>query len=685
MFYDLMITCSEGLELMLADELQSFGHEILFRQRHGVQSRATLETAYRTCLWSRLASRVLLPLYSSALTEPEALTPWIRSLNWKEHFQATATMAVRARVDPGVAWPEQLTALRVKDGYMDYWRDQCDSRPEVDPVNPDVLLYIHVGSRTIDVGLDLSGDSLHKRGLRTRSVSAPLKETLAAALLRQSGWPHPDLRQLIDPMCGSGTLLLEALMLLTDHAPGLQRGHWGFRAWSGHDESLWQTLTAEAEQRRRREPVADDPIILAGDASLYAIDMTRKNLIDSGYAPWVQLRHQSLAQLPESQEQGLIVCNPPYGERLSEPREAALLYQALGRLSRLRCPRHRLTVIAPDITWLDRMGMEPKQTQRVNNGDRVCYIRTLTAPPPSKTPPPVQPPLTSIHADASEMSPWQKQIGQAWQQHCLSGQSMGRIYDQQLTDYPLRIDRYGHHLCVIEMRPMPQPLFNSALAELRQLLGIKRQQIRLGRAGHTPEPDWQQYEDKGTSYLLDVSRSDDAGMQLPLQRLYTHLQDIAPRNCLHLFSHNSTLALQLLPGRTYTQQWEPRPGWPSWARQQWALNGYATDDMALEERPVAEWLTQLPRQDCILLTPPKSHYAEQKRQGFRWRDVQDTWIQSLSRHLSPSGELWMAIDEKSFQLSTTLQTELHMQEKDMLPESCSSQRGHLRFFMLSKN
>ena len=676
MFTQFMVTCSEGLEPLLADELQSFGHTIVNIARNTLLVQGGVEQAYRTCLWSRLASRVLCPLFNATELSPETLTPWVASLPWEDHFPAEATLAVRASLAPGVNWPQQLTALRVKDGYVDRFRELTGGRPPVDPRCPQVPLYIHVDEQQVTVGLDLSADSLHKRHLRTRVLAAPIKENLAAAMLFISGWPGQPghYEELIDPMCGAGTLLLEALMMVADHAPGLQRQHWGFTSWHYHQPEVWQNLLEEAQQRRQAARTRPWPRIIGCDAAREAIDVTRENLKAAGYGADVELRQQPLADLPASEGTGLVVTNPPYGERLGDEAHARWLYQALGRLCRQRRPGQMVTTIAPQIDWLDGMGLEHRRTERVSHGGLPRYFRVARAQPWVKRSKPLQPPVLP------SMTSFQEQILSSWQTLQTQGERYGRLYDGQQKDLSLRVDVYDDVLSVIEFDTAQAPVFNHALAALREVLGAQRDQVRLGRAGREPRPDWHNLDDQGLIYRLDLARSDDAGLQLPLQLLYCHVLKKQPERCLHLFCHNATLALQIKHQGGYVQGWEPRPYWPDWAREQWALNGWAEDNLALECGDLQALLGTMPRQDMIIVTPPKSHHAEQRRQGFRWRDVQETWVNSLMTRLAPGGELWFVVDEKSFQLSETLQQRFNLHEHHLLPASCFSLRGHLRFF-----
>ncbi len=669
---NLTITCAEGLEGLLADELQSFGHMILVKHKKVVQVETDQEGAYRCCLWSRLASRVYMPLFETATLPADQISAWVRTLPWDQHFEADATLAVRARIDSGLDWPQQLTALRIKDGYVDFWRDRTGIRPNVLTEQPDVPLLVHVGKERTTLYLDFSVESLHRRHLRIHIGDAPIKETLAAAMLRRAGWPNTTFKKLLDPMCGSGTVLLEALMMLADHAPGLQRQHWGFLAWKGHDSDLWTRIVDEASSRRQYQP-KEGYHVLGRDASADAIRATRNNLEAAGYSEWVDLAVRPLAELDTLHDRGLMVTNPPYGDRLGDEDSAPLLYQALAERMRQRCPEFYSCVIAPRIEWLDRMGMTTDANMRVHNGAEICYIRLCHGTPVVRSIisfGPVEPRAEHALAEALYLG---------WRDS-----EIVRIYDHYCREWPLRVDRYGDLFNVVELTAMPREQWQEAMNIIRSTLNLQRDHIRIARAGHAPRPDWQVVQLASVTYQLDCARSDDAGLQLPLHRLYQYVIDRKPQRVLHLFSHNSSLSLQLAHPDCFVQQWEPRPHWPAWAKRQWALNGFDPALLHLRHEDPDRWLHLLPKQDMVLITPPKSHYAEQKRQGFRWRDVHAEWFSRLSRQLTPGGQIWLAVDEKSFQPDPHL-LKAGLQERDFLQEGCHSLKGHLRFFCLEKS
>jgi 23S rRNA (guanine2445-N2)-methyltransferase / 23S rRNA (guanine2069-N7)-methyltransferase len=247
----LFATCAKGLEYLLVDELRELGAQQPREALAGVHFEGDLALAYRVCLWSRLASRILLPLAEFDAADDSALYHGVRQIDWLRHLTPEGTLAVDANLFASAMTHERYAEQRVKDAIVDQIRDAHGVRPSVDTVQPDLRVNVVVKRDRATLSLDLSGASLHRRGWRREQGAAPLKENLACAVLLRAGWPETARAggSLLDPMCGSGTLLIEGARMAADFAPGLQREHFGFLRWRGHDPAIWDRLLAEALQR----------------------------------------------------------------------------------------------------------------------------------------------------------------------------------------------------------------------------------------------------------------------------------------------------------------------------------------------------------------------------------------------------------------------------------------------------
>jgi len=369
-------TCAKGMEPPLAVELRAMGADDVRETRAGVEFAGPLEAGYRACLWSRLASRVLLPLTRFHCPDPEDLYDGVRALNWDDHLGTDGTLAVDFSTSQSLITHSRYGALRVKDAIVDQFRDETGLRPSVDTRYPDVRINVYLYRDEATVSLDLSGDALHRRGYRTHGGEAPLKESLAAAIIGYSRWLAIAEKGglLVDLMCGSGTLLIEGALMAADVAPGLERDYFGFLRWREHDPALWAGLLEEARQRRTAG-LARLPPIRGYDRDPLAIEFARENLRCAGLQDRVTVTVRSLAEAtPETGTPGLVVANPPYGERLGTDSDLEALYAELGGALKRCFSGWRAAVFTgnPDLAHCMRLGADKKNT--LYNGAIPCKL-----------------------------------------------------------------------------------------------------------------------------------------------------------------------------------------------------------------------------------------------------------------------------------------------------------------------
>lgn len=316
---ELYATCGTGLEHLLADELRELGMDHVQSAGAGVRFSGGLAAGYKACLWSRVANRVLIPIHQGAAATPEALYELVQEIDWSLHVDVDGSLAVDFFTAKSAITHSQYGALKVKDAVVDQFRDATGRRPDVDRETPDLRINVYLFRDKARIAIDLSGSSLHRRGYRDAGGLAPLKENLAAALLLAAGWPAAVEREmpLADPMCGSGTLLIEAAMIACHKAPGLLRDYFGFLGWKGHDDALWQEILSDAKQAVRPSPV----VISGSDHDARAIDNCRQNLQHAGLAGMVSLSVSGISErrpeVLDDLDEGLLISNPPYGERLA--------------------------------------------------------------------------------------------------------------------------------------------------------------------------------------------------------------------------------------------------------------------------------------------------------------------------------------------------------------------------------
>lgn len=391
-------TTAKGMEEPLAAELRDLGAAAVEIRRAGVYFRGSpqshgldsqwLEMAYRACLWSRVASRVLLPLASFPAETPEALYEGVRSIRWSNHVEPHGTLAVDFNASQSKITHSHYGALKTKDAIVDQLRDQTGVRPSIDVVHPHVRVNVYLHQDDAVVSIDLSGESLHRRGYRQAGGAAPLKENLAAAILLLADWPRLARAgaPLIDPMCGSGTLPIEAALMAADVAPGRRRTYFGFLGWRGHQAALWKRLLQEADEREIRDP-RRLPAICGYDADATAVRTALTNIERAGLRGKVHVEERALADCEPvvapvgGAARGLLVTNPPYGERLGDREALGALYATLGDTLRRKFTGWTGYVLTGDLSLGRRIGLRAARRYILYNGAIECRLLAFPISP----------------------------------------------------------------------------------------------------------------------------------------------------------------------------------------------------------------------------------------------------------------------------------------------------------------
>ncbi len=360
--------CPRGLETLLQDELAALGATELKITHGGVHFAGDWAVCYRANLESRLATRIMWHLVTAPYTrEDDIYRLAVRQL-WPNHFSVANTFRV---VTTAIKCPLKsldFVTLRVKDAVCDRFREDAGERPNIDTRYPDVSVHVFLTADRCTLYLDTSGQPLWQRGFRRASVDAPVKENLAAGILKLSGW-QPD-TPLVDPMCGSGTFLLEAVQMALDRAPGLDR-HFGFERLKKFDAALW-THIRNAALARVKNPAQLD--IRGSDHDERAVRAARRNLEEAGFSQWVRVDTADLLELSAPAPAGTLVANPPYGERLGEQEELAAFYPQLGAALKRHWAGWNCFFFTADLRLPKLMGLKPSRKTPLYNGPLECRL-----------------------------------------------------------------------------------------------------------------------------------------------------------------------------------------------------------------------------------------------------------------------------------------------------------------------
>lgn len=362
-------TTGKGVEELLAGELRELGMEGVALESGGVRFTGDISACWRANLWLRTANRVLMPLAVFSCTTPQELYDGVRAITWTTWLTPEMTLAVDCNLRDSAMTHSGYVALKSKDAIVDALRDRYGRRPSVDTRDPDLRVNVHLVKNCCTVSLDTSGAPLDRRGYRLSRTEAPLRETLAAALVELSGWDGN--LPLADPMCGSGTILIEAALKAARLAPGLLRPGFGFQRWPGFDPGLWDRLVSEARETAR--PSIGVPVT-GFDRLPKALEVARQNAARAGVGGLVTLTRGEFRDFTPPQGPGVLLFNPPYGQRLSEEEELKPLYKQIGDVMKQRCTGYTAYLFTGSPELAKSVGLKASRRFVLFNGPIECRL-----------------------------------------------------------------------------------------------------------------------------------------------------------------------------------------------------------------------------------------------------------------------------------------------------------------------
>jgi 23S rRNA (guanine2445-N2)-methyltransferase / 23S rRNA (guanine2069-N7)-methyltransferase len=684
-------TAPVGAASVLAEELKQFGAEDIRERSHDVKFQGTLEVGYRTCLWSRTATRVLLSLGSIDATSTKSIYEAVKRIDWREHIAAGATLACDSSGGNESIRHTIYGSQLLKDAVCDNLRDATGERPNIKPERPDVLLHLHVEGATALVSLDFSGESLHRRGYRSEGGRAPLKENVAAAVLLRAGWPAIAEQggALLDPMCGSGTFLTEGALIAADAAPAIDRDYFGFLGWRGHDAELWERLRTEASARRAARPARR--CILGSDNDSEAVRMAIANASQAGVADWLHIEKRSLSELVRPKgETGLVVANPPYGERIGAESGLPALYSELGAVLRERFQGWQAAILTGNPPLARNLGIYAKRTHRVFNGTIECRLLRFDLNEGS-----VQRPADEVRADWSSrpgaqmfanrlrknlqrLDPWAERE----RIDCF------RVYDADMPEYAFAIDLYGRgarQVYVQEYAPPKTVNQESARERRREVLAVLPEVLSVPIAQvhsrvRKPQKGAEQYEKResvaerhavaegGLKFWVNFRDYLDTGLFLDHRIMRAMLRSWAKdTDFLNLFCYTGSASVYAAAGGARsTTGVDLSNTYLDWAHENLLLNGFGGNNHELYRADCLAWLEEQesrgPRFDLIFVDPPT--FSNSKRMDGVL-DVQRDHVGMIRRSLKllrPTGRLVFSTNYTRFKLDLEALADLAIED-----------------------
>jgi 23S rRNA (guanine2445-N2)-methyltransferase / 23S rRNA (guanine2069-N7)-methyltransferase len=691
-------TCPAGVADLLAVELKELGATRARELKSGVEFEGELELGYRACMWSRTANRVLLELAVVESRTANDLYKSVQSIDWSAHFLPSGTFAVEFNGSNDQINNTQFGALKTKDAIVDQFRGKYGERPSIDTDRPDVRVNVHLNREQATISIDLSGESLHRRGYRARGVAAPLKENLAAAILLRSGWKEIAANGggLVDPMCGSATFLIEAALIAGDIAPGLMRDYFGFLKWKKHDSALWRTLGQEADARRSKGRLASG-VLRGYDRDPAAIRAAIENVANAGLQGIVHVERRDVSELkPEAIKPGLVVTNPPYGERIGDEAQLRDLYALLGKQLREHFVGWRAVVFTGNFQIARAIGMHAKRSHTLFNGAIECRLLRFEVLPENFDTPESRPSRDEKLAEArqrpgAEMfaNRLRKNVKKMGDWAKKEGVECYRVYDADMPEYSFAIDLYQAEVKYVYVQEYEAPdTVERGAASMRRLealsvipevfgIAAERMVVRTRRqqkeAGQYEKLD-QEHEfvtvNEGPyKFLVNFTDYLDTGLFLDHRLTRKRIGEMAKgKRFLNLFAYTGSASVYAAGGGAVSSTTVDMSNtYLDWAKRNMFINRLAGPEHGFVREDVLKWLavaaTEGKKQyDLIFVDPPTFSRSKRMEENFEVQRDHVKLLKLVAQLLAPDGAIVFSNNFTKFKLDREALKEFHVED-----------------------
>ncbi|MEG3753145.1 bifunctional 23S rRNA (guanine(2069)-N(7))-methyltransferase RlmK/23S rRNA (guanine(2445)-N(2))-methyltransferase RlmL [Psychromonas arctica] len=717
--FSYFIPTAKGLAPLLEVELKDLGIENTKQIAGGVSFDGSLEQGYQVCLWSRFASRVLLKLSEFKVIDPMDLYLGCSNIPWESHFDVDKTFSIDFSGSNDEIRNTQFGALKIKDAIVDRFRKKFDERPNVEKRDADIRFNGRLFKDKASIYLDLSGSPLHLRGYRTIAGEAPLRETLAAGIIKRSGWKG---EALLDPMCGSGTLVIEAAMMSLNIAPGTLRDKFGFEQWKQHDAETWRTLKTSAQVYSKRAVKDCDARFYASDLSKDMVSIARQNAQRAGVAELIEFSVQDAKKVmpPEELTTGMLISNPPYGERLGGFSDTITLYTELGHHFKDAFAGWNLSMFAMDTELLSCLGMRAGRSYKFFNGPIECVLKNYRISPKRNVEVTEQVAVTTkstkapkkadvVYKESTEDNPWGtiaptqefpmaeeseselvfkevKQIKPAIYAEDFANRLLKnmkrldkwakrediqcyRLYDADLPEYNVAIDRYNEYLIIQEYRA-PKEIdaqkvrrrFLDIVSTTRYLLDLTDDQLII--KVRERQKGRQQYEkldskkqrlvvQEGPAKII-VNLQDylDTGLFLDHRPTRLRLGKMAAgKDFLNLFCYTATASVHAaLGGAKSTTSVDMSNTYLNWGQENFQENGIKGKHEFIQQDCI-KWLQHAHEMyDLIFIDPPTFSNSKRMSDVFDVQDDHVALLTAASERVNSKGEIIFSNNKRGFKL-----------------------------------
>jgi 23S rRNA (guanine2445-N2)-methyltransferase / 23S rRNA (guanine2069-N7)-methyltransferase len=665
---------SPGIEVLLADEIKKLGGGQVVQKPEGVYFSASMEQGYKISLWTRLATRVMLKLGEGEAQNKDALFKAASSINWLEHLNSDTTFAIDFVGYSEEIRNSQFGGLTIKDAIVDQFREQGFERPNVDKKSPQISFQARLLRDNIYIYLDFSGRGLFQRGYREHSGAAPLKENLAAALIIRSGWLTDTNKPLVDPMCGSGTILIEAVAMATKQAPSIHRASWGFESWLKHDEDLWQGQlnTAKNDSATALHDAQNSSLKVFGiDIDPRVINTAQQNARNANVQRFIEFKCQNTNDIKNAfGHSGTILFNPPYGERIGELPELVENFVLFGQKLKSQFIDWRVAILTANVELLSMLKLSSFKRYKFKNGPLDCQLALYNVDSKQLAKDAVNPDSSFAEKDSAFANRLKKNSKtlKGWlksnQIECY------RLYDADIPEYNVAIDIYGEYLVIQEYAAPKTIDEQKATKRLQEVLywGPKVLQVPTDkvilktRAKQTGKNQYQRVDkskqsitmnEYGALFKINLWDYLDTGLFLDHRKTRQIVAKKSKnKNLLNLFAYTGSVSVQAaLHGASSITTVDMSNTYLNWAQDNFALNKLNGHKYEFIQADCLDWLKKNTTAfDIIFIDPPTFSNSKRMEDSF---DVQRDHVDLITdalKSLTEDGEIFFTNNKRNFKM-----------------------------------
>ncbi|GGA92219.1 bifunctional 23S rRNA (guanine(2069)-N(7))-methyltransferase RlmK/23S rRNA (guanine(2445)-N(2))-methyltransferase RlmL [Agarivorans gilvus] len=678
---DFFASTAKGLESLCLEEITALGAENCKQTVAGVSFTCDWPTAYKICLWTRFASRILLRLVETQADNVSELYASAYQINWAKYFAVDQTFSVHCTGTNHFINNSQFGALTVKDAIVDQFKKQFGERPNVAKTDEDARIIVRIAGKHLAISLDLVGLSLHRRGYRSEQGEAPVRENLAAALVARSQWSE---NYLIDPMCGSGTLLIEAAMQAADIAPGLER-EFAFTRFANFAKAAWAEILQQAQDRATLGLEQCNKKLIGYDIDRRMVALAKANIERAGLSKLISVHVHDAAELPSPPKQaGLILSNPPYGERLGELTKLIGLFLSFGASVRSQYGGWRLALFTATPELLDYLRLRSDKQYKFFNGALPCVLKIYQIGEGASSEQQQYAPdfVNRLIKNKKKLQKWINR----------ENISCYRLYDADLPEYNVAVDVYHDYMVVQEYRAPKSIDANKARRRLLDLLTgllqsglvandklvIKQRAQQKGRQQYQRQSDEKErfvVQEYGAQFYVNLTDYLDTGLFLDHRNMRHYLQQHSQgKKVLNLFAYTGSASVHAaLGGADKVTTVDMSNTYLNWAKDNFRLNQLPINKHEFIRADCMAWLKSpiSQRWDMIFLDPPTFSNSKKMEETFDIQRDHLDLLKSVSRLLNPGGKLIFSNNKRHFKIDKEGLSQLGLRADNISNQSLS--------------